>query len=261
MGPRGHSGVPQFQHSFSLCVPPPSPFAAAFSPVGGEQALICNGCSQPVLSPDESISATFCMRMAWKRHPPGDGWRGPGCQPWGLPGALGISSAWRFCRECRPSLCERGVAPAQQGARADPGHPAPALVPLAGPAAAPAAARAAAGRVPRPLFGQDVTSTYLNSKSSSATLSLNLPQECGLLPGKLFLHGGFSLALCLRRAPTGTKAARRELLEHRPEKVRGVSPAPGCSCPAPPGTHQAGSSHGPGRSVPATPPGERLVVR
>lgn len=23
MGPRGHSGVPQFQHSFSLCVPPP----------------------------------------------------------------------------------------------------------------------------------------------------------------------------------------------------------------------------------------------
>lgn len=109
--------------------------------------------------------------------------------------------------------------------------------------------------------GQDVTSTYLNSNSSSATLSLNLPQECGLLPGKLFLHGGFSLALCLRHDPTGTETARSELLEHRPKKVRGVSPAPGCSCPAPPGTHQAGSSHGPGRSVPATPPGERLVVR
>lgn len=61
------------------------------------------------------------------------------------------------------------------------------------------------GRVPRPLFGQDVTSTYLNSNPSSGILWLSLPQECGLLPGKLFLHVGFSLRPCLWCAHTGTK--------------------------------------------------------
>lgn len=69
---------PSFNTHFPSVCPPPITFCLRlFSRIGGEQALICNGCSQPVLSSDESISTTFCMRMAWKRHPRGDGWRGP----------------------------------------------------------------------------------------------------------------------------------------------------------------------------------------